>query len=262
MNVTGKKTIKLLTLFFCLISFAPGCLTGFQQNTPANSLTQFLGEEKEQAIQVEKAKIHHVYQKPLEPEKKKNGSLWQDNGPLSELFFNPKARRVGDIVTIKILEVASASNNASTDTGRDSSWEAGIDNFFGLENSGKSISLGKNIGRLNPFGNLKVTSEKSFTGTGGTKRSNDLTAYISAVVTEVMQNGNLKIMGTREVTVNGEKHIITLTGVVRTRDITQENEVLSTYIADARIFYTGSGVIDELQRPGWLARMVDVVWPF
>ena len=63
------------------------------------------------------------------------GSLWQENGTMGELFVNPKARRVGDIVTIKIVESSKASNNASTNTGRDSSVSLGIDKFLGLENN-------------------------------------------------------------------------------------------------------------------------------
>ncbi len=256
----------VFALLLFLMPFISGCVNGLQKKAPVNATVRNQGDPANKAglSPYGRSQVNHgnTLKNPIKGEQDRNGSLWRDSGPLSELFFNPKARRVGDIVTIKIIEVASASNNASTDTGRDTSWTAGIDNLFGLENSGKTISLGKNIGRLNPFGDLKVSAEKSFAGTGATKRSNDLTAYISATVTDAMQNGNLKIMGTREVTVNGEKQIITLTGIIRSRDITQDNEILSTYIANARIFYTGSGVIDEVQRPGWLARVVDVVWPF
>lgn len=77
-----------------------------------------------------------------------------------------------------------------------------------------------------------------------------------------MPNGNLKIKGTREVTVNNEKQLITLSGIIRSRDISPDNIVLSTYISDAMIAYSGDGIVNERQRPGWLARILDVVWPF
>ena len=87
-----------------------------------------------------------------------------------------------------------------------------------------------------------------------TKRSGAVTAYVSARVTGISSNGNLMIAGFREVTVNNEQQVITLTGVVRPKDITPDNVVLSTYVADARIVYSGTGVINDKQRPGWLAR--------
>jgi flagellar L-ring protein precursor FlgH len=70
------------------------------------------------------------------------------------------------------------------------------------------------------------------------------------------------IQGNREVRVNNENQIITLTGMVRPRDISSENIILSTYIADAQISYSGSGVVNDRQKPGWLARLLDVIWPF
>jgi flagellar L-ring protein precursor FlgH len=79
---------------------------------------------------------------------------------------------------------------------------------------------------------------------------------------DILPNGNLIIMGSREVMVNREKQEITLSGIVRPRDVSAENVVLSTYISDAKIAYSGSGIINDRQRPGWLARAIDVVWPF
>jgi flagellar L-ring protein precursor FlgH len=70
------------------------------------------------------------------------------------------------------------------------------------------------------------------------------------------------IEGNREVRVNNENQIITLTGMVRPRDISSDNMILSTYIADARISYSGSGIVNDRQKPGWLSRILDVIWPF
>jgi len=188
---------------------------------------------------------------------KKNGSLWQDNGPLSELFIDTKARRVGDIVTINIVESSSATNKASTKTGRKSSLSGGVDNFFNMEKRYPGTHP-----FFNPFAKVQGGLQSDFDGSGTTQRSGDLTAFITTRVVEVLPNGNLKIEGTREVKVNNEKQLIRLSGIIRPRDISPGNVILSTYVADARIEYSGSGIIHDRQRPGWMARILDIVWPF
>ncbi|MFZ0135355.1 MAG: flagellar basal body L-ring protein FlgH [Desulfobacterales bacterium] len=193
-----------------------------------------------------------------------NGSLWQDGGVFSDMFDLPKARRVGDIVTIKIVESSKATNQANTLTERDSSLTARIDAFLGLEKkyldpNNPGYSAGRNF---NPFGEIKGGMTSKFDGTGATSRSGDLTAFITARVTEVLPNGNLMIEGSREIEVNNETQFITLAGVIRTRDVAADNIILSTYISGARITYSGSGIVDERQRPGWMANFLNTVWPF
>jgi len=78
----------------------------------------------------------------------------------------------------------------------------------------------------------------------------------------VMENGNLVIEGRRQLTVNSEDQFIIMTGFIRPEDITAENTIYSQYIADARIIFTGDGVINDKMRPGWMTRVVDWVWPF
>ena len=155
------------------------------------------------------------------------------------------------------MESSKATNKATTNTGRNSSISAGIDSFFGLEQNFPSSG-----GFFSPFGKVKADFGSSFKGDGATSRSGDLTAYITARVTEVLPNGNLYIMGSREVTVNNERQFITLSGLIRTRDISQGNVILSTYISDARIAYSGSGIIDDRQRPGWMTKILNTIWPF
>lgn len=201
---------------------------------------------------------HHppLYMASENPQTPAEGSLWQENGTMGELFINPKARRVGDIVTIKIVESSKASNNASTNTGRDSSVDVGIDKFLGLENNITSTQ------GLNPFSRITGSTSNKFTGQGGTSRSGDLNAYITTRVIGVLPSGNLAISGSREVIVNNEAQMIVVSGVIRPRDISHENVVLSTYISDARIAYSGSGIVNDQQRKGWLANILDIVSPF
>ena len=89
-----------------------------------------------------------------------------------------------------------------------------------------------------------------------------MSATISAKVVDLLPNGNLAIEGKREIYINNEKKEILLQGVVRPRDIAYDNSVYSTQVADAKVIYTGIGVIGEKQRPGWMVRLFDIVWPF
>ncbi|MBT8340790.1 MAG: flagellar basal body L-ring protein FlgH [Desulfatitalea sp.] len=186
-----------------------------------------------------------------------DGSLWDERSGLGEMFANVKARRVGDLLTIRITESSSAANSASTTTDRESSLDAGITHFFNAE---KSFPADQPF--FNPFSRVGGSMSSTFEGTGATKRSGDLNAYMTASVVNILGNGNLVIQGNREVRVNAENLMMTLTGIIRPRDISSDNVIQSTYIADARISYSGSGVINERQKPGWLTRILDRVWPF
>ena len=201
------------------------------------------------------------------PSPELNGSLYAVQSSFNDFFIDTKARKVGDIVTVKISESSEATNAADTKTGRASSLEAGIDTLFGVEDWYENKVLDeipKNLPRPNPFGNPSVKGSMSsdFDGSGVTSRSGVLNAFITCRVTQVLPNGNLRIVGSREVLVNHETQMIILSGVIRPRDISDNNVILSTFISDAKIAYSGSGVVDERQRPGWLANLLNTVWPF
>jgi flagellar L-ring protein precursor FlgH len=191
-----------------------------------------------------------------DPNSQISDSLWRSNSALGSLFISQKAHHVGDIVTIRIVESSSASNKANTTTERDSSINIQTPQFFGAEDEVPSSWL------FNPLGNLSAGFGSDFEGDGETNRSGDLTAYITSKITEVLPNGNLRILGVREVTVNNEKQFIHISGVIRSRDISTDNIILSTYIADAKIEYSGKGIIDDRQKPGWLANLFNALWPF
>jgi flagellar L-ring protein precursor FlgH len=192
-----------------------------------------------------------------EPRENKLGSLWQNDGSLSTLFGSLKARRVGDIVTIKVVESSTASNKATTQTGRKSELLGQMQGFFNLEKDYPSTHP-----FFNPFSKVQGGMESDFDGSGATARSGTVTAFVSAKVTEILPNGNLRIAGQREVRVNNETQHIILTGVVRPTDIAPNNIVLSTYIADAKVTYSGEGVVHNRQYPGWLATALERIWPF
>ena len=191
----------------------------------------------------------------------RDGSLWHDNiNSVSRvnLYGDFKARTVGDIVTIQIVESSSAKNNANTSTDREASISAGVDAFFNME----SRYSNKPNASFNPFGEVRGHVSNEHRGSGSTSRSGNLKAYISTRVVEVLPGGNVRIFGSREVTVNHEKQIISITGIVRPKDISYENVVLSTYVADAKILYSGVGVVNDKQQPGWFHKVMDVIWPF
>ncbi|MEZ4598776.1 MAG: flagellar basal body L-ring protein FlgH [Syntrophotaleaceae bacterium] len=183
------------------------------------------------------------------------GSLWTTSR--GSLFGDVKATQVGDILTVAIFEKASASREATTSTGRSSSMDAGIDNFFGLENN-----LAKLSSSIDPSKLVGTSYENDFNGSGSTSRREDLVATLTTRVVEVYPNGNLRIEGGKTVTVNNEDQIIVLTGIVRPNDISPQNIVNSKNVLDAKIAYTGKGVISDKQKPGWMVRILDNVWPF
>lgn len=191
------------------------------------------------------------------PETSADGSLWVADAPLLTMFSDRKARTLGDVVTIRIVESSAATNKASTATDRKSSMSASLDAFFNAE---KRFPADQPF--FNPFSRVAGGFGSEFEGTGTTRRSGDLSAYLTALVVDVLPNGNLVVSGSREVLINNENQIIHLTGVVRPRDITADNVVLSTYVANARIAYSGKGVVDDRQKPGWLTTIMLKVWPF
>ncbi len=182
------------------------------------------------------------------------GSLWTDRQ--GALFFDHRAREVGDIVTVAIYEAASASKEAKTSTGRKSSASADLDKFFGLERNIATINKG-----IDPSALLSAGVENEFEGSGKTSRKEDLVATLTTQVVQVLPNGNLLIEGGKRVTVNNEAQYIKLAGIVRPADITADNIINSSKVLDARITYTGKGVISDKQRQGWLVRLFDWVWP-
>jgi flagellar L-ring protein FlgH len=183
------------------------------------------------------------------------GSLWSATTAVNP-YSDVKARLVGDIVTISVLESAQASKNASTKTARDSALEASWTGVF--ETLAKNFTIG---GAAVPNSNT-INFANSFDGQGQTSRVSSMTAYLTARVIHVFPNGQMVIRGAREVRVNNETQYIFVQGVIRPEDISSNNIIFSTYIAEARIEMTGSGAVSDKQRPGWMTRILDFVWPF
>lgn len=177
------------------------------------------------------------------------GSIYSPDSS-DALFADTRARRVGDIVMVRIIENHSAENIADTTTSKDTSNTYGVDSAFGLlPTVVDGIAFGTN-------------SASESTGSGETTRENTVISTIAARVLRVMPNGILQIEGVRETKVNDETQYLVVTGLVRAIDVAPDNSIMSNRLADAHISYYGKGVVSDKQKPGWFTRFVDNVWPF
>lgn len=176
-------------------------------------------------------------------------SLWSDRQ--SRLFTDPRALRVGDILTVKIRISDKAQIKNATDRKRDAKRSIGI---------GGSGNIGSTSGDFGIDGDL--SSGTSTQGSGMTNRSENIELQVAAVVTEVLPNGNLVISGSQEVRVNFELRVLTIAGIVRPNDIAGANTISYDRIAEARISYGGRGRITEVQQPGYGQQFLDAVLPF
>ena len=196
---------------------------------------------------------------PALPPPKTIGSLWQEENGRAYLYEDMRAMRVGDIITVQIVENHKGSKSADTAAQRDSTVANSLTGngmgYIGLP----GIRLGDEARR--GLG-IDASASSKFGGKGATNRADTLTGTISSIVTEVLPNGDLRIEGRREVTVNSEKQLMSISGIVRRVDVNTKNTVLSSAIADAKIEYSGLGVLDDVQRPGWLVRLLDWIYPF
>jgi flagellar L-ring protein FlgH len=192
--------------------------------------------------------------KPTPPEMlaPKKGSIWQSTDR-NTLFLDNKARNIGDIITVMISETSSADKAAKTDLTRSNTntlTTGGLAALSGVVGAAKTTLLD---------GTLSPKTTNVFAGDGSTSRESTLSATISCLVTQVLPNGNLRIEGRRDITINNENQFILLSGIVRPEDITSKNTITSAQVADARIDYSGDGDIDDQQRPSWLNKFFSTV---
>ena len=196
----------------------------------------------------------------IEPQGPKDGSLFrEDRG--ATLVSDFRARHVGDVVTIILQENMKGAKDVKTSTSKQSDFNFGLSGIFGFDFKKRMGNRYPND-TIDPAKAFGGTVKDSFDGSGKTSRDASLTGTISARVINVLPGGNLLIRGTRALKINNETQYLTITGVVRPTDIQPDNTVSSTKIADARIDYSGAGVLAEKQSPGWLARMLGLFLPF
>ena len=178
-------------------------------------------------------------------------SLWAKSVGSPYIIRNQKAQKVGDLLTIVIVEDAKASAGAKTDAKRDGSNDLGLTVGAG---QGSSTQLGTLSGVMN--------HKNDFKGEGQTNRSGTFNATVQAVVENVLPTGTLYIRGKKKININNEDQDVEISGFVRPDDIRINNTVVSTLLADATIRYSGEGVVSDKQHTGWGTRLLDSIWPF
>lgn len=225
---------KKLLLTAVILAFTAGCNAAKEEPSPMMSMTP--------------------PPQTMTPEEKgaNPGSMFNDVD--SEfLFADNRARRVGDIVLIKIEDVTKAKNKADTTAGKTNQLDLGVKAFFG-----QSDFLGADVG--GPV--VSASTKSQLTASGETKRENNLVTTVAARVINVLPGNVLQVEGSRETRVNDETQHLVVTGLVRARDIESDNSVRSSLMADSKIALFGKGVLSDKQSPGWLTRLMDNLWPF
>ncbi|MBS0279355.1 MAG: flagellar basal body L-ring protein FlgH [Proteobacteria bacterium] len=183
-------------------------------------------------------------------------SLWT---PGSRSFFHDsRASHVGDILTINISIADAAKISDTTSRSRANSDDANLTNFFGLEDE-----LQKALpNAADPSSLVKMGSNTSNVGSGSVNRSENVNLTLAGLVTQVLPNGNLVVNGHQQVRVNYELRDLQISGIVRPEDITSDNTVSLSQIAEARVSYGGKGQITDMQQPRYGSQVFDVLMPF
>lgn len=196
------------------------------------------------------------YYAPVLPEERAqdvvpSGSLFQEQYSDS-LYSDIKARRLGDIITVSLQEQTTASKTATTETAKESNAALPSPQLFGDDISINGNPLSASLG-----------GSRDFTGDSSADQSNTLNGEITVTVIRTLANGNLIVRGEKWMRINTGDEYIRLTGMIRPQDISPENTIPSTRVANARIEYSGTGSLAQVQQQGWLTRFFNSpVWPF
>ena len=177
-----------------------------------------------------------------------NGSIFQPAGGYAALYEGSRAKRVGDPLTIVLVEKTAASKSATSK----------------LDSSGGFSITPPTTGVLSAIKktDASLSGTRGFTGGGTADQANSLSGEVSVTIAQVYPNGTMLVQGQKSVTLNRGDEFVRIKGVVRSADIDADNRVLSTRVADAQIAYTGKGDVARASRQGWLSRFFSVVSPF
>ena len=198
----------------------------------------------------------------MKPQEYSNGAIYQAGYDI-RLYEDPRARRVGDILTVMLIEQTDASKSATTSLEKDSTNTITNPTILGATpnfNTPGVLPLDSN--RNNNLG-TSLGSAHDFEGKGKSAQSNSLSGSISVTIVEVLPNGNMLVRGEKILSLNQGDEYVRISGIVRTQDVTSKNTILSTQIADAHISYGGNGMVADSNKIGWLARFfVSAIMPF
>ena len=184
-------------------------------------------------------------------------SLWRQG---SDGFFkDQRASKVGDIITVKISTRDNALMENKMEQNRDDNNDSlSIGSAFGFEKFLEDVMPG-DYKNENAVG---ITSNREIKGDGKIDRKESVNVTFAAVVTQVLPNGNLVIEGTQEIRISYEVRQLYMRGIVRRADISSNNIIESSKIAELRVSYGGKGVISDVQQPRYGRQILDIVAPF
>jgi flagellar L-ring protein FlgH len=177
-----------------------------------------------------------------------NGAIFQASAGYAPLTSGNRAARVGDLVTIVLVERTQATKSATQTTDRNGS-------------IGLSPPTTGPLALFSPS-DVGMGGSNAFTGKGQATQANALSGEITVTVAQVMPNGAMLVKGEKLVTLNRGDEFIQIAGLIRPEDITADNRVASTRVADATITYSGSGEVARASRQGWLQRFFSILSPF
>jgi flagellar L-ring protein precursor FlgH len=193
-----------------------------------------------------------------------NGAIYQ-SGYANAWFENIRARRVGDMLTIKLVEKTDANKKASTTVEKDNTTSITNPTILGTspEFSAPSFLPLPLASKSNLNLDTSLQSSHDFEGEGDSSQSNELTGDITVTVYEVLPNGYLLVRGEKRIGINQGNEYIKVSGIVRPADIDSNNTVLSTRLADPTLVYVGDGPIASANVMGWLAKFfISALMPF
>lgn len=192
---------------------------------------------------------------PVTPPNNPN-SLWRAGA--RAFFKDLRAKDVGDIVTVVLELDDSAELENTTERERDDSEDTDLPALAGFETKLDNFLPDA----VDPTNLIEYSNQHETTGEGDIDRSEVINLTMAAVVTQVLPNGNLVVMGRQEVAVNAELREIMVTGVIRPGDIDPDNQISHDKIAEMRVAYGGRGTLSELQQPRWGVQVWDILFPF
>lgn len=175
------------------------------------------------------------------------GSLFKANY-VNNIYSDSKAHRVGDIISVVLSESTQAQKNAKTELKKENS--AKLDPF---------VAFGHDSFRGKPI-SFQLDQGSNFKGDSKLNQGNSLSGNISVHVLRVLPNGNLMIRGEKWMSLNNGDEYIRLTGVIRAQDISSNNTITSSKVANARIQYAGTGTFADVQEQGWLSKFFNSTW--
>jgi len=186
-------------------------------------------------------------------------SIWRAPGAETHSFYSTSRSeyRIGDIITILIVEAVDARNSTLTDTEKETELDFGIDGFSDI--LGFTELFGQPFSADPRFG---VDASNEFESGGSSVRASALRGTISGQVVEILPNGNLRVEASQNMVINDEKNWIIVVGTVRPQDISPQNTVFSTQIANAEIQCKGYGPLSTVQKRGVITEALEFIWPF